>query len=134
MHARERIIRERIATQTCEGCGQPYVPGSVLILARRQSAWMVLVSCARCDHRGIFVVSFRHGERSTPDHWRYSDGAAHPPDDTAPDPTIAPHSLDAIVPAPISPDDVQRMREFLTHFDGDFRKLFSPPPPSPFSS
>lgn len=124
MHARERIIRERFAAQTCEGCGQPYLPGSVLILARRRSAWMVLVSCPRCDHRGIFVVSFRHGARPASHAWP-------PPDlDTLPD------ALNLTDQSPVSPDDVARIRDFLAHFDGDFRKLFSSPPspPAPPSS
>jgi hypothetical protein len=133
MHARERIIRERFATQTCEGCGQPYLPGSVLILARRRAAWMVLVSCARCDHRGIFVVSFHQSARSNPDRWGYSDEADPHRDDVFAEPTALPESLAVSAQTPVTTEEVARMHEFLTHFDGDFRKLFSstPPPPSP---
>ena len=58
MQARERIIRARFAEHVCGHCGAHYTPESVLVLARRRSAWMVMASCPHCQRRGLFVVSF----------------------------------------------------------------------------
>ena len=107
MHARERMIQERFATHTCADCGWPYAPRSVLVLARRRSTWMVLVTCAQCGRRGIFVVSF-------PTHADPAHADSAPP-----------------IAEPISLDEVDRMHAFLATFDGDFRRAFATPPLAP---
>ncbi|GAC1476654.1 MAG: hypothetical protein PVSMB4_00450 [Ktedonobacterales bacterium] len=118
MHARERIIRERFATQTCSDCGHAYAQGNVLVLARRRSAWMVLVTCEHCDHRGIYVVSFPSQPQLGPGQWE------------AEEPQIASFEprqprAERVRRAPVSLDDVTRIRDFLAHFDGNFKRLFT---------
>jgi hypothetical protein len=76
---------------------------------------MVLVTCGQCDHRGIFVVTF-------------PSGAAHPGEPwEADEPAIDGLRADDLeVPdAPISAEDVASMREFLSRFDGNFRRIFA---------
>jgi hypothetical protein len=122
MHARERIIRERFAQQKCQECGSHYDEDGILVLARRRSTWMVLVTCQSCEHRGIFVVSFptaldakaQHSKldlSSLPD--ALTDTAnvtlGHPPQPSS---------------DPVSADEVNQMRDFLTTFDGNFHRLF----------
>ena len=124
MHARERIIRERFATRSCETCGQRYTGGGVLVLARRSTAWMVLVTCAHCEHRGIYVVSFPADPLMAHERW---DGPLPTRQVEPVPPLLARHG-------PVSVDDVTRMHDFLSRFDGDFRRLFSAPPPDPSSS
>ena len=135
MHARERMIQERFATQTCSECGWLYSPRGVLVLARRRSAWMVLVTCGQCGRRGIFVVSFpTHREPSAADSER-SDVAG-----TLGTPGAVRRAASAL-PAdasqeslPINQDEVDQMHAFLAHFDGDFRRLFALPPTPPPNS
>jgi hypothetical protein len=125
MHARERLIQERFATQTCAECGWPYSPRGVLVLARRRAAWMVLVTCNECHRRGIFVVSF--------------PPSTEPPEQTAAQPGPgalegSPSATQVHTTSPLSPPitsaEVEQFREFLTNFDGNFRRAFGNPPPS----
>ena len=122
MHARERIIRERFAQQQCQECGSPYDEDGILVLARRRSTWMVLVTCPSCEHRGIFVVSFPTA-LDTKAHHAKLDLSSLPGAlaDTA-NVTIGhapPPESD-----PVSLGEVNQMREFLDTFDGNFHRLF----------
>lgn len=125
MHARERIIRERFAAQACAQCGRQRAGTRVLVLARRRNTWLVLVTCAGCDHRGIYVVSFPTPASLDADGWRATD-----PLDVQVRPLSA-GSL-AMLPSareplnePITVDDVSAMRAFLQTFDGDFHRAFA---------
>jgi hypothetical protein len=129
MHVRERMIRERFATRPCEGCGHAYGLGTVLVLARRPAAWLVLASCGQCEHRCIYLVSFPDESRET--------ASAHAKSD-APSLTVQQaHELseefDLQIQAnrPITADEVAAMRSFLANFDGDFRRLFGADGQSP---
>ena len=126
MHARERMIQERFATQTCSECGWPYSPRGVLVLARRRSAWMVLVTCNQCHRRGIFVVSF-------PAPPPLPDGTSPKQESVALDGGQSTRLDQESSPPspPISSADVAQIREFLANFDGDFRRAFGGPPPAP---
>ena len=58
MRARERIVRARFADHKCAHCGAPYPGEGVVILAKRSSTWMVMVSCTSCLRPGVFLVTF----------------------------------------------------------------------------
>ncbi len=115
MHARERIIRERFARRVCGDCGHPYTAKDVLVLAHRQSAWIVLVTCAYCDRRGIFVVTFPAGAPEGGEQWEPEE---------APLEDLGADGLE-LSRGPISAEDVASMREFLSRFDGNFRRIFA---------
>ena len=142
MYARERIIRDRVAKRSCGRCGAPYTSESVVILARRPSHWMVMVSCPHCSHRNVYLISFADadsggdlspaerardiGPQQLPSVPSIADAEtpfALPPSHTMPTPTPA--------ILPISEDDVAAMHDFLQDFSGDFRTLFSTPRPHP---
>ncbi|MFI5273099.1 MAG: hypothetical protein ACHQ4H_08725 [Ktedonobacterales bacterium] len=111
MRTRERIIREQFAERACRRCGAPYGADSVVILARRPSHWMVMVSCEHCHQRNVYLISF--------------------PDPADPN-AVAPLDLDSpFAPpperSPITATDVAAMHEFLQDFSGDFRSIFSTP-------
>lgn len=118
MHARERIIRERFATQVCSDCGNAYAQGNVLVLARRRAAWMVLVTCEHCDHRGIYVVSFPTSPQPGQDQWDSDEPHIA---------TFEPRQRRTVKrrDAPVSVEDVDCIRDFLAHFDGNFKRLFT---------
>ncbi len=122
MHARERIIRERFAQQRCQECGSPYVEDGILVLARRRSTWMVLVTCQSCEHRGIFVVSFPSA-LDTKAHDAKLDLAGLP-DAIADMANVALGPTPQRPQAPVTQEEVSQMRDFLDTFDGNFRRLF----------
>ena len=123
MYARERIIRDRFAKRSCGRCGAPYSSESVVILARRPSHWMVMVSCRDCSHRNVYLISFAEAE-STHDASAIAD---------ADSPLASPPAAALSAPSiePITEADVAAMHDFLHNFSGDFQTLFSTPRPHP---
>lgn len=119
MYARERIIRDRFAQRSCGRCGMQYSAESVVILARRPSHWMVMVSCPHCSQRNVYLISFAEAESAA------ASGDA--PDTPLAPPPASPDPIPSI--QPITESDVAAMHDFLQHFSGDFQTLFSTPRP-----
>lgn len=138
MHARERIIRERFAGQSCGRCGTVYPPDGILVLARRPAAWMVMASCHECQNRSIFVVSFHDGHdahsgltiETSPGKHLFPEAVLPPDLDPTPDSSPSTDSLPAgrqfpnREPVLVTASDVADMREFLAGFSGNFQALF----------
>lgn len=145
MHARERIIRDRFSGQTCGHCGEVYPPDSVIVLARRPSAWMVMASCRSCQNRCIYVVSFHDSQHDLsiqpsdishllPGGFLPSNSPTSPnpltspaslPSETLPPDTSDEHPPLAPLPSLITQADVEAIHRFLSTFDGNFRALFA---------
>ncbi len=134
MRARERIVRERFADYKCAHCGATYPGEGVVILARRSSTWMVMVSCSSCLRPGIFLVSFppqpsTQYDAASPSATLSSnasiDVAAISPASLATEPAGDFEAMDAL--SPVSAADVNAMHEFLVNFNGNFSKLFPKP-------
>jgi predicted RNA-binding protein YlxR (DUF448 family) len=104
----DSTLRRFFAKRPCTACHRRQTPETVLILVQRKESSMVLVTCANCHHRGIYVVSTANQAKSI---------AAGSP--------IQPITSSS---SPISTDDVREMRHFLTTFDGDFASLFGKGP------
>lgn len=152
MHARERIVRERFAEQTCAHCGAQYPPEGVVVLARRRSTWMVMATCTQCQQPGLFVVSFPDAQRGV-EHEQPSEALPAAQIEipniipnlflpTSPDTlsraladTPPPELPDLIQqgekPSPVTVNDVNKMHEFLARFNGDFNTLFAHIRPQP---
>ena len=122
MHVRERMIRRRFATHPCERCGSSYGQGTVLVLARRPAAWLVLASCGHCEHRCIYLVSFRD-----------TDHASALPSGASDDLPLTVRRAYTVADQPtrgstgdvaITQDEVAAMRRFLDGVNGDFHHLF----------
>jgi hypothetical protein len=116
MHRRERSIRERFEQQPCSHCGSPYPTDGVVVVAHRGSVYVLLATCAHCQHRAFFLVSF-------------PPRSPEPTSSTPTPVTTGPHS--AVSPTMTLPGrsavtnaDVEQMRRFLEGFDGDFSSLF----------
>jgi hypothetical protein len=150
MHARERIVRERFAEQTCTHCGAQYPPDGVVVLARRRSTWMVMATCTQCQQRGLFVVSFpdaHHDANHAQSHETLPaaqldvsvdlpeiisnnflparpNSLDHPLADTPPldQPGLMPPGK---TPSPVTVNDVNEMHAFLAGFSGNFSTLFA---------
>lgn len=144
MHARERIVRERFAEQTCTHCGAHYPAEGVIVLARRRSTWMVMATCTRCQQRGLFVVSFPEAHRSdeqlgqSPPSTHFDAPNIFPgtflptaPETTTHEPADTPQLEQSgathpdTPPALVTVNDVNEMHEFLASFNGDFNTLFA---------
>ena len=129
MHAQERLIRRLFTTQHCNHCHSAYEEESVTVLARRSEVWMVMVSCASCGRKGIFVVSFPGSTRSERrktilEAEALGEGALTEAVLADESPTAAGTSPDS----PVTADDVIDMHLFLKRFDGNFAALFASPP------
>jgi hypothetical protein len=130
MHAQERLIRRLFTTQHCSHCLSAYEEENVTVLARRSEVWMVMVSCASCGRKGIFVVSFPGSSRS--ERRRAILEAEALGEGALTEAVLAdepPLGAEAHPPGnPVTADDVIDMHLFLKRFDGNFAALFSSPP------
>jgi hypothetical protein len=108
MQAREESLRRHFAQRPCKVCHHRQTPETVLVLVRRPRAWVVMAVCARCQHRGIFLVSI-------------------------PSPKRQPAAGTVATPN-VSTRDVVEMRSFLDTFDGDFLSLFGAGPHGRFAA
>lgn len=143
VQGQEHILRDRFAQDICAACGAYHRPEDMLVLARRGSRWLILLTCWQCQRRGIFVASFPASGQAnqameplnsvdtptvypqpSPSQW---------PNPAAPFPIIneTPGILGSH-PSPSTPElaittnDVDSIRRFLEGFNGDFRSLFGP--------
>ena len=127
MHGQEDIIRERFSHDPCGSCGATQRREDVIILAHRGPRWLVLLTCWRCQRRGIFIATFPHGERTSSTYGvpveaqpgSYSDSPI-----SADKPSLTSLTLPSSDTSPITPGDVDAMRRFLLSFNGDFQTLF----------
>ncbi len=140
MQGQERILRERFARIACVECGSRHRQDDMLVLAQRGSRWLLLLTCWRCQRRGIFVASFPRASHSpeSPDALDAPPTLYQAP--TAPQwltPPIVPQAQDTpgMMDSYSSPSlehdavtfgDVESIKRFLEGFNGDFRTLFGP--------
>lgn len=140
VQGQERILRDRFAGNTCATCGTSHRAEDMLVLAQRDSRWLVLLTCRRCQRRGIFVASFpksassQHAHEATDVPTSIEAAFMGSPAEWL-DPTVTPDSeqeLDLIPPlweeptdtGPVTQADVDSITRFLDDFDGDFHSLF----------
>jgi hypothetical protein len=114
VRGQEEILRERFTHQRCAACGANQRKEDVITLAHRASRWLLLVTCWRCQHRGIFIATFPQDELAPP------PPHIHPLDANTL-PFVAHSAPDS---TPITRGDVDAMRQFLLGFNGDFQALF----------
>lgn len=140
MQGQERVLRERFAQLKCAACGMTHDQDDMLVLAQRKSRWLVLLTCGRCQRRGIYVASFpRSGDAvhvldtlepatthsapllNLPQAW-LTRPTSDLSDDLDSDASLQPSAPD--FSAPITQADVESVRHFLEDFNGDFQSLF----------
>jgi hypothetical protein len=59
MQANEKALRRYFSQRPCAACQRRQEPETVLTLISRTTSAMVLVTCAHCHHRAIYVISSR---------------------------------------------------------------------------
>lgn len=62
----QQALRRYFAGHPCVACEQSRPPEALIVLAKRHSTSMVLVTCGNCHHRSIFVVSLHPFRRHAP--------------------------------------------------------------------
>jgi hypothetical protein len=96
-------LRSRLASMRCAGCGRAYGDGHVRIRAERGAVSFVDLICRACGSQASAIATVSFGDSQ---------------------PRIELGDLDEASCACIEIDDVLEMGNFLTTFDGDFRRHF----------
>jgi hypothetical protein len=90
----------------------------MVVLAHRPAAWMIMIACACCQERKIFLVSFADGNIYDPSSRAWSEQSSTSPSSDIPPPFTPPNQ-------PVSFADVDAIHEFLETFAGDFQATFA---------
>jgi hypothetical protein len=99
-----RRLREQAKEYDCSVCGANHARSEIRLLGRLEAAWIVRVTCSRCDTAfKLLVYVDRERAMLAPTNERPL-GARKPP---------------------VSLDEVIDAHEFLEQFDGDVRTLFA---------
>jgi|SRR6187397_214252 transcription elongation factor Elf1 len=111
-------LRTQLTSFTCPACGRRYRGSKIRLLAERDGLFFVDLDCARCGSHTVAIVTVE-----------IDDATASITDIS--DLTLStdnlPEHLNEDLPvgaAPVTPDDVLEMHEFLAAFDGNFDRLF----------
>jgi hypothetical protein len=99
-----RRLREQAKEYDCSVCGANHAGSEIRLLGRLEAAWIVRVTCARCDTAFKLLV-YVDRERTS----------------------LAPMNERAVrgKRPPVSLDEVIDAHEFLERFEGDVRALFA---------
>jgi hypothetical protein len=130
VHGQEDILRERFSHDPCGTCGATQRREDVIVLAHRGPRWLVLVTCHRCQRRGIFIATFPQSGQTSAAQGFALDTGPHALTTSKSDPaanegpSLTPLSFSSSDTSPITLNDVDAMRRFLLSFNGDFRTLF----------
>ncbi len=110
-------LRTQLTSFTCPACGRRYRGSRIRLLAERDGLFFVDLDCSRCGSHTVAIVTVEldQSELSIIDA---SDIGA--PDDLRADHLGEPLPVGA---APVTPDDVLEMHEFLAAFKGDVNTL-----------
>ena len=99
-----RRLREQAKNYDCSVCGANHAGSEIRLLGRLEAAWMVSVTCSRCETKfKLFVKVDRERAILAPMNERPAR-AKRPP---------------------VTLDEVIDAHEFLERFDGDVRGLFA---------
>lgn len=99
-----RRLREQAKEYDCSVCGANHARSEIRLLGRLEAAWIVRVTCSRCDTQFKLLVYVDRERASLAPMNERPVRAKRPP---------------------VSLDDVIDAHEFLEGFDGDVRALFA---------
>lgn len=108
-----QFLRQQAKDYDCNVCGQNHARSDIRVLGRLESAWIVKVTCSRCQTSFKLLVVV--DEASAIEIKRESGGASVTATSKA--------TRDRRKP-PLTVDEVLDAHEFLTNYGGDLRSLF----------
>ena len=115
-----KIVLERLGV--CRVCHRMHEGEDVHVVSQNPDVWMMVVECPDCHTRSFVaaVVDEKQADdarialrRLAGEHVRDQQDDA-----TEPEPTPSPSD-------PVTESDVDEMRDFLSTFNGDFKRLFA---------
>jgi predicted RNA-binding Zn-ribbon protein involved in translation (DUF1610 family) len=112
-------LKTQLTSFTCPACGRRYRGSKIRLLAERDGLFFVDLDCARCGSHTVAIVTVEIDD-STASITEISDLTLSTDE-------LPPHLGEdlPVAAAPVTPDDVLEMHEFLVAFDGDFGGLFT---------
>lgn len=102
------FLKDQAKDYDCNVCGQNHSKSDIRLVGRLESAWIVRVTCQRCQTSFKLLVVV--------------DGAASRIPAIRPERAIRDRRR-----APVTSDEVLDVHEFLTRYEGDLRSLFRSP-------
>jgi predicted RNA-binding Zn-ribbon protein involved in translation (DUF1610 family) len=107
-------LRTQLTSFTCPACGHRYRSTRIRLLAERDGLFFVDLDCTLCGSHTVAIVTVEldDGEPQIADLSDLGQPPVH---------------LDEPLPAgaaPVTPDDVLEMHQFLARFEGDVERLF----------
>jgi hypothetical protein len=111
-------LRTQLTSFTCPACGRRYRGSKIRLLAERDGLFFVDLDCARCGSHTVAIVTVEIDETSASitDISDLSLSTEELLEDLGEE--LPPGA------APVTPDDVLEMHEFLADFSGDIGRLF----------
>lgn len=106
-----RYLRERAKGYDCDVCGQNHAKSDIRVLGRLESAWIVRVTCSRCQTSFKLLVVVDDAVPAVP----RPAAKAESSNGRAPRERRRP---------PVSTDEVLDAHEFLDTYHGDLKSLF----------
>ncbi len=103
----EGLIKRLMSSIKCSSCGQRYESIDIDVLGHNEDIWFLQIKCAACSTRSLVAAIIKQAEA------RNNAGSADKTKPERPGQT-----------APVTPDDVLDMHDYLSDFDGDFSRLF----------
>ena len=108
-------LHAQLTSFTCPSCGQRYRDGRIKLLAERDGLYFVDLDCIRCGSHTVAIVTVEQDDAE-------AAIADFPGVEAAPVEHLG--ELLPLAAAPITPDDVLDMHQFLGRFRGDVDALF----------
>ncbi len=105
-----RFLREQAKGYDCNVCGQNHSRSDIRVLGRLESAWIVRVTCSRCQTSFKLLVVIDEALAAVAQTKSQQTATARPARDRR--------------KPPVSSDEVLDAHEFLRAYSGDLKGLF----------
>lgn len=102
-----RILRDQAKGYDCNVCGQNHSKSDIRVLGRLEAAWIVRVTCSRCQTSFKLLVVIDEGLAAVAQ--QKAEATARARERRRP---------------PVSADEVLDAHEFLSSYGGDLKSLF----------
>lgn len=113
----KQVVLQRMGR--CSVCHRDFENDDLKVMARNANVWMLVVRCRDCQARLFVAALVGDGEAQAASFSLRQMVGRGPGLDIEDD------IVEIEMPHPVTADDVSDMREFLSSFDGNFKRLFS---------
>ena len=104
----ENLLRKLITTIKCSLCGRHYNRGDIKVMSHKEDLWFFSAYCSTCKTRALVAIIVKNGK---------------PPELVT---ELTEKELSKFVNREaVTADEVMDMHNFLKHYSGDFKELFT---------